>query len=67
MDVFNAIINAGLRACFAVAWAPPVLAVLTVISAAAGIGMLWVFKKTSNPTKIRAAKRLVYRIFFDGR
>jgi hypothetical protein len=71
VDVFNATINGLLRACFAaLAWAPPV-AVLTVISAAAGIGMLWVFKKTSNPIKIRAAKRLVYahllelRVFRD--
>lgn len=64
-------INGLLRACFgAFAWAPPV-AVLTLLSAAAGVAMLWVFKKTSNPTKIRAAKRLVYahllelRVFRD--
>jgi hypothetical protein len=59
MDAFNGIIGALLRWCFAaLSWAPPA-AGLIVISILAGVGMLWVFKKTSNAARIRAVKRLV--------
>jgi len=59
LDALNAGINGLLRVYFsAFAWAPPVVG-LTVLSAVSAVAMLWVFKKTSNPTKIRAAKRRV--------
>ncbi len=59
MDFFNGIINSILRGYFAaLAWAPGGTS-LAVISIFAGIAMLWVFKKTSKPARIRAVKRRV--------
>ena len=71
MDVVNKIIDAALRGFFAAfSWAPPALG-LTVLSAAVGIGMLWVFRKTSNQKAMKLVKRKVYasllelRVFAD--
>ena len=59
MDFLNGIVNSILRGYFAaLAWAPPGTS-LAVISILAGIAMLWVFKKTSKPARIRAVKRRV--------
>jgi len=58
MDTFNAALDFLLGLIFqAFRWAPGLG--LAVISAAAGVGMLGVFQKTSNQAKIRAVKRLV--------
>lgn len=71
MDLFNSALNSLLSLFFgAFAWAPPVLG-LSVISALVGIGMLWVFRKTSNQQGMKAVKRKVYasllelRVFAD--
>src|SRR5215471_5208976 len=71
MSVFNSAIDVVLRAFYAAfSWAPPVLG-LTVLSAAVGIGMLWVFRKTSNQEGMKKIKRRVYasllelRVFAD--
>ena len=71
MDFFNRAIDAVLKMFFAMfSWAPPVLG-LTVISAAAGVGMLWVVGRTSNQNRIKQVKRSVaaalleLRIFAD--
>ncbi len=71
MDSFNRFIDAILGGFFAVfSWAPAALP-LTLLSAAAGAGMLWVFGKTSDQAGVRALKRKVYasllelRIFAD--
>jgi hypothetical protein len=71
MDVFNAVFNALLLLFFAAfSWAPPVMS-LTLIAALAGAGMLWVFRRTSDQTRMKAVKRRVYasllelRVFAD--
>lgn len=59
MDFLNGVINSILRGYFAaLSWAPAGIS-LAVISVLAGIGMLWVFGKTSKPARIRAVKRRV--------
>jgi hypothetical protein len=71
MDALNQILNSLLGwYTAATAWAPAG-ARLAIIATAAGIGMIWVFGKTSNQTRIRAVKRRVQahllemRIFSD--
>ena len=71
MDLLNAAINLPLSWFYAAfSWAPPVLG-LSVISIVVGIGMLWVFGKTSNQVSMKAVKRKVYasllelRVFAD--
>ncbi|HMC61524.1 MAG TPA: hypothetical protein VKJ01_20200 [Candidatus Solibacter sp.] len=71
MDVFNAVFNSLLLLFFAAfSWAPPVVG-LTVIAALVGVGMLWVFRRTSDQTRMKAVKRKVYasllelRVFAD--
>src|SRR3984957_13425151 len=67
MDLFNAAINSLLSLFFAAfSWAPPVLG-LSVISALVGIGMLWVFRKTSNQKGMKAVKRKVYAALLEMR
>ena len=59
MDFFNQVIDAVLKLYFALfSWAPPVWG-LTVLSAAVGVGMLWVVRRTSNQRRIRQVKRAV--------
>ena len=58
MDTLNAALDFVLKVIFAAfRWSPGLG--LALISAAAGVGMLWVFQKTSNQTAIRRVKRLV--------
>jgi hypothetical protein len=58
MDTLNAAIDAVLKAYFAAfRWSPGLG--LALLSASAGVGMLWVFQKTSNQARIKAVKRLV--------
>ena len=71
MDAFNAVLNSLLLLFFAAfSWAPPVVS-LTVIAALVGVGMLWVFRRTSDQTRMKAVKRRVYasllelRVFAD--
>jgi hypothetical protein len=71
MDFFNHAIDSFLRLIFSLfSWAPPIVG-LTVISVAAGIGMLWVVGKTSNQARIKQVKRAVtaslleLRVFAD--
>jgi hypothetical protein len=57
MDILNRILDGILRLyCSAFSWLPSIVG-LSMISIAAGISMLWLFRKTSNATKIRAVKR----------
>jgi hypothetical protein len=59
MDFFNHAIDAVLKLYFALfSWAPPLVG-LTVISVAAGAGMLWVVSRTSNQKRIKQVKRTV--------
>lgn len=59
MDLFNRAIDAVLKLWFTLwGWAPPILG-LTVISLAAGVGMLWVMRRTSNQKRIKQVKRTV--------
>lgn len=71
MDFLNSTLDGALRLFFAAfAWAPPVLG-LAVLSAIAGVAMLWVFGKTSNQARMKQIKRRVYasllelRVFAD--
>jgi hypothetical protein len=58
MDTFNAALDWILKALFAAfRWSPGLG--LALISAAAGLAMLWLFQRTSNQAAIRAAKRRV--------
>jgi hypothetical protein len=67
MSLLNSAIDAILRAFYAAfSWAPPALG-LTVLSAAIGVGMLWVFRKTSNQQRMKAVKRKVYASLLELR
>jgi uncharacterized membrane protein (DUF106 family) len=67
VSLFNSAIDAILRAFYsAFSWAPPALG-LTVLSAAIGIAMLWVFRKTSNQKRMKAVKRKVYASLLELR
>jgi hypothetical protein len=67
MDLFNSAID-GLLKLFlgAFSWAPPVVG-LAVLSAVAGVAMLWVFGKTSNQTRMKQVKRKVYAALLELR
>jgi hypothetical protein len=70
MDVFNGIVNGVLRVFFAAfSWAGAngALLSLTVLSVLAGLGMLWVFRKTSDQAGIRAVKRKVHAYLLEMR
>lgn len=70
LDVFNAIVNAVLRAFFAAfSWAGTNGAwlSLTLLSVLVGVGMLWVFRKTSDQGAIRAVKRKVHAYLLEMR
>jgi hypothetical protein len=59
MSLFNDLIDQPLHwYSAAFAWAPPGVG-LAVISMLAGVGMLLIFRMTSDPARIRGAKRLV--------
>lgn len=71
MDAINQIVDSVLRGFFAAfSWAPPALP-LTLLSAAAGVVMLWVFSRTSDQAAVKAVKRRVWasllelRVFAD--
>ena len=71
MDLLNSAIDGLLKLFFAAfSWAPPVLG-LAVLSALAGVAMLWVFGKTSNQARMKQVKKKVYasllelRVFAD--
>jgi hypothetical protein len=71
MDWLNSGIDGLLKLYVAAfAWAPPIVG-LAVLSALVGIGMLWVFGKTSNQKRMKQVKRKVYasllelRVFSD--
>jgi hypothetical protein len=67
MSILNSAIDAVLRAFYtAFSWAPPALG-LTVLSAALGIAMLWVFRKTSNQARMKTVKRKVYASLLELR
>src|SRR4051812_39147375 len=66
MDLLNTAIDFLLRGYFAAfSWAPAIG--LVVLSAIAGVGMLWVFARTSKPNKIRAVKKRVYAHLLEMR
>ena len=71
MDLLNSAINSLLGLFVAAfSWAPPAVG-LAALSALVGVGMLWVFRKTSNQAGMKAVKRRVYasllelRVFAD--
>jgi len=67
MDLFNSVINAVLRGFFAAfSWAPPIVG-LAVLSVLVGIGMLWVYRKTSDQEKIRSVKRRLHALLLELR
>jgi uncharacterized membrane protein (DUF106 family) len=67
MDAINQFIDALLRGYFAAfSWAPPSLA-LTLLSVAAGAGILWVFSKTSDQAAIKGVKRKLYASLLEMR
>jgi uncharacterized membrane protein (DUF106 family) len=67
MSYFNSAIDGILRAFYAAfSWAPPALG-LTILSAAVGVGMLWVFRKTSNQERMKLVKRKVYASLLELR
>jgi hypothetical protein len=67
VDTLNTVINGALAAYFALfQWAPPWLS-LGVLSALAGIAMLWIFAKTSDTEAIRATKRKLWAYLLEMR
>jgi uncharacterized membrane protein (DUF106 family) len=67
MDLFNSAFDGILKAWTAAfSWAPPLVG-LAVLSAIVGVGMLWVFGKTSNQTRMKQVKRKVYASLFELR
>src|ERR1017187_7527376 len=70
MDTFNRAIDVMLALIFRLfSWSPGLG--LALISATAGVGMLWIFRHASNQTQIRIVKRRVQahlmelRIYID--
>lgn len=65
------LLNAALRRLFDLLLFPfhalPAVVGLAVVSLVAAIGMLWVFKRTSNQAGIEAAKRRMYAGIFEIR
>ncbi|MCU1235943.1 MAG: hypothetical protein JWP63_3910 [Candidatus Solibacter sp.] len=67
MDLINSAINFLLQLYYsAFSWAPPALG-LTVLSALVGVGMLWVFGKTSDQKRMKAVKNKVWAALFELR
>lgn len=67
MDLFNGALNGLLKLYYAAfSWAPPALG-LSVLSALAGVGMLWVFGKTSDQKRMKAVKNKVWAALFELR
>jgi uncharacterized membrane protein (DUF106 family) len=67
MDLFNAIFDSLLRFFFnAFSWAPPVVG-LSVVAAATGIGLLWVWSKTSDQSRMKKVKDSVWAALFELR
>ena len=59
MDIFNLVIGTLLKWFYAgLAFLPP-SGPLVIISLLGGVGMLWVFKRTFNPERIKRVKRQV--------
>jgi hypothetical protein len=67
MDALNGFLNAALRGYFALFSAAPPWVSLGVLSAVAGVAMLWVFAKTSNQAAIRATKRKLWAHLLEMR
>jgi hypothetical protein len=67
MDTFNQAFGLLLRGySAALAWAPAGVR-LAILSALAGIAMLWVFRKTSDQARMRAVKRRVQAYLLELR
>jgi hypothetical protein len=67
MDVINAIFDSLFVFFFgAFSWAPPVVG-LSLLSAVVGVGVLWVFQKTSDQAALRAVKRKVFAYLLELR
>jgi uncharacterized membrane protein (DUF106 family) len=67
MDLFNAIFDFLLRFFFnALSWAPPVVG-LSVVAAATGVGILWVWSKTSDQPRMKRVKDSVWAALFELR
>src|SRR5439155_1460087 len=67
MDWFNSAFDAVLRFYFAAfSWAPPAVG-LAVLSAAVGVGILWVFHKTSDQAGMKVIKRRIYAALLEMR
>jgi hypothetical protein len=67
MDLLNATFDSLLRLFFtAFSWAPPVVG-LSVLAAATGAGMLWVWGKTSDQPGMRKVKNSIWAALFELR
>jgi uncharacterized membrane protein (DUF106 family) len=67
MDLFNAIVDSLIRTFFnAFSWAPPVVG-LSVAAAATGVGILWVWSKTSDQPRMQRVKNSVWAALFELR
>jgi uncharacterized membrane protein (DUF106 family) len=67
MDLFNAIFDFILGFFFnAFSWAPPVVG-LSVAGAASGVGILWVWSKTSDQPRMKRVKDSVWAALFELR
>src|ERR1039457_4130799 len=67
MDIFNAIVDSSLLFFLAAfSWAPQVVG-LSVLAAAAGVAMLWVWGKTSDQARMKKVKNGVWAALFELR
>ncbi len=67
MDAFNSALGAVLNAWFRLfSWAHPLLG-LAVLSALAGVAMLWIFARVSNQKAIARTKRGIYASLMELR
>jgi uncharacterized membrane protein (DUF106 family) len=67
MDLFNAIFDSSLLFFFtAFSWAPPVVG-LSVLAAATGGAILWVWGKTSDQARMKKVKNGVWAALFELR
>ena len=67
MDGIDHIVDRALGAFFAAFSHAPRALPLALVAAAAGVGMLWVFSKTSDPAAVKAAKRRIHAALLELR
>src|SRR3978361_1785166 len=67
MDIFHTVLRSLLSWYYMAFSMIPPSARLAMLAFFAALGMLWVFKRTSNPVRVRSVKRLVHAHLLEMR